>query len=275
MCGEHQTWNSSMSVRRGSSPRVRGTQACLVIHEGIHGIIPACAGNTCSISVLRLLPRDHPRVCGEHSTHWPTWPLNWGSSPRVRGTQTMYRKTIATAGIIPACAGNTWSFSRPSAVAGDHPRVCGEHDFGNDPQRRQAGSSPRVRGTPHWLPLLSGWSGIIPACAGNTPREIWRKTIDGDHPRVCGEHVRSVRGARFRMGSSPRVRGTPCAADCLRWLLGIIPACAGNTSPRQCLGSFHRDHPRVCGEHFSTLRPIVSMSGSSPRVRGTPSRSYD
>ena len=55
---------------------------------------------------------------------------------------------------------------------------------------------------------------------------------------------------------------------------GIIPAYAGNTKPRLPVGVPSGDHPRVCGEHTAGVIPEVVVEGSSPRMRGTPTRCY-
>ena len=63
--------------------------------------------------------------------------------------------------------------------------------------------------------------------------------------------TRSAPGpGRRKRGSSPRVRGT------------LVPVWCG--------GFVHRDHPRVCGEHFHDPYTGRTMRESSPRVRGTP-----
>ena len=111
--------------------------------------------------------------------------------------------------------------------------------------------------------------GIIPACAGNTTTFQPVATGYRDHPRVCGEHPTRRRTGPTAPGSSPRVRGTPLEG--LKPFLGagIIPACAGNTVRGHDLVVHHRDHPRVCGEHWAVFRAIMRLAGSSPRVRGT------
>ena len=111
--------------------------------------------------------------------------------------------------------------------------------------------------------------GIIPACAGNTQTRQTRHPKQWDHPRVCGEHPTRRRTGPTAPGSSPRVRGTPLEG--LKPFLGagIIPACAGNTVRGHDLVVHHRDHPRVCGEHWAVFRAIMRLAGSSPRVRGT------
>ena len=49
---------------------------------------------------------------------------------------------------------------------------------------------------------------------------------------------------------------------------GIIPACAGSTWLFGLLCGWIRDHPRMCGEHFSCLSIFDISLGSSPHVRG-------
>ena len=73
-------------------------------------------------------------------------------------------------------------------------------------------------------------AGIIPACAGNTCLDIALFVVHWDHPRVCGEHWKVPTSIFCSWGSSPRVRGTLEGADIHILQLGIIPACAGNTS---------------------------------------------
>ena len=52
------------------------------------------------------------------------------------------------------------------------------------------------------------------------------------------------------------------------YAVGIIPAYAGSTMPLWVAMVTCRDHPRVCGEHFTALLPSGSGVGSSPRMRG-------
>ena len=51
--------------------------------------------------------------------------------------------------------------------------------------------------------------------------------------------------------------------------MGIIPAYAGNTEQARARSKSGKDHPRVCGEHFSKQVRTVVYVGSSPRMRGT------
>ena len=69
---------------------------------------------------------------------------------------------------------------------------------------------------------------------------------------------------------APRVRGTPCRriATCARDR--FIPARAGNAPRTGRRRQAYPVHPRACGERPQDWSPPSSVSGSSPRVRGTP-----
>ncbi len=66
VCGEHWMYWVVTESPPGSSPRMRG--APRLDSDGIvhYGIIPAYAGSTHKPSLIFVLSRDHPRVCGEH-----------------------------------------------------------------------------------------------------------------------------------------------------------------------------------------------------------------
>ena len=105
----------------------------------------------------------------------------------------------------------------------------GEHLTARTEALNNKGSSPHARGTPigRITSLISG--GIIPACAGNTDTTNRQANLDGDHPRMRGEHYDAVQKMVNQKGSSPHARGTRLAAAREHRLYGIIPACAGNT----------------------------------------------
>ncbi len=294
VCGEHPRWLRGSIIARGSSPRVRGTPCPLVLQLQRTGIIPACAGNTAELLEELLNDGDHPRVCGEHPPQCRKPDDRPGSSPRVRGTLPVVAEHLLRHGIIPACAGNTTGSFPPAWCRWDHPRVCGEHLIPHLATSFGVGSSPRVRGTPEAFDAFMPYGGIIPACAGNTgrphsplaatgdhPRVCGEhvspvidginefRMVEGDHPRVCGEHLAGAAGDVLAQGSSPRVRGTQGAKVGRFAVVGIIPACAGNTSAGAMPVPSRTDHPRVCGEHPAMVCTTPAAPGSSPRVRGT------
>ena len=251
VCGEH--FPSALSELRtpGSSPRMRGTRRPAMRRGCVPGIIPAYAGNTSSKRCPAESARDHPRVCGEHLSERTEKFDGRGSSPRMRGTRAMNHGRVAAFGIIPAYAGNTGLNDSLRGIAGDHPRVCGEHHATGREHVQVAGSSPRMRGT-HIHCRRIGWAtGIIPAYAGNTDSLAGVGVVRWDHPRVCGEHFHSRIVMSTALGSSPRMRGTRVDNNRYSVICGIIPAYAGNTRTVTWTMILRRDHPRVCGEHVS------------------------
>ena len=129
-----------------------------------------------------------------------------------------------------------------------------------------------MRGTHHGVQLLGDRAGIIPADAGNTRSWAATRTWTGDHPRGCGEHVSWSLMAAGLMGSSPRMRGTRHDGCVDPALPGIIPADAGNTPSDSSIGAASADHPRGCGEHRLGWVGVTLGGGSTPRMRGTPTK---
>ena len=235
VCGELPCRTSPFTTDTGSSPRVRGTPHRPDPRRRGDRFIPACAGNSVSVSVWLLSRAVHPRVCGE--------------LPARLDCEHDRRR------FIPACAGNS----------------CESHL----PSDGQGGSSPRVRGTRggnpaanlgrRFIPACAGNSGeipagepradrFIPACAGNSSRRVGRLSCRPVHPRVCGELTNSSRRCSKKNGSSPRVRGTRVRGSGCRCRRSV--------------------HPRVCGE-LGWHRLLRDRAvGSSPRVRGTPRRRW-
>ena len=71
--------------------------------------------------------RDHPRMCGEHSSARMAPSAAGGSSPHVRGARFVPFSFRGGGGIIPACAGSTRAARDIKTLGRDHPRMCGEH----------------------------------------------------------------------------------------------------------------------------------------------------
>ena len=173
----------------GSSPRMRGTRHHARLETVETGIIPAYAGNTRERHGTVSDRRDHPRVCGEHLPASSGSCTRRGSSPRMRGTPSQTQCAARPSGIIPAYAGNTVTIMKNPSKTWDHPRVCGEHLTGNPYLLMVQGSSPRMRGTLGFSVTNTNDAGIIPAYAGNTVSYGVKRLVNGDHPRVCGEHA--------------------------------------------------------------------------------------
>ena len=158
---------------------------------------------------------------------------------------------------IPARAGNTFPASRRCAsLRTVHPRAGGEHPLAQVVTRvRQAGSSPRGRGTRrHGERLHREDHRFIPARAGNTASRAAHSGSNGSSPRGRG-----TRDSRSRRGASgmtvhPRAGGehVRCGSNSRSATTRFIPARAGNT-------------PRA-----RAVRLRRKCHGSSPRGRGTP-----
>ena len=156
--------------------------------------------------------------------------------------------------------------------------MCGANSLPASPASSQYGSSPRVRGERRASRRDLARGRIIPACAGRTvlPDDIALPTAD--HPRVCGANAGRVWTYLQPRGSSPRVRGEPGRQGrrvqrrqrVHHHRQRIIPACAGRTSATPSASSTPPDHPRVCGANAALAAALVSLVGSSPRVRGEP-----
>ena len=174
--------------------------------------------------------------------------------------------------LIPARAGKTAWCGLVEARTTAHPRACGENaddDAGDD---AVDGSSPRVRGKRlgggmRWRSLR-----LIPARAGKTWG--WRRgrRRGGAHPRACGENPPGATEGRRPTGSSPRVRGKQCGRCPTLRRCGLIPARAGKTKPSPSAPANSAAHPRACGENYTPELVMLDEAGSSPRVRGKPSR---
>ena len=232
-------------------------------------IIPAYAGSTHQVFGVRDRKGDHPRVCGEHdltlcrpdfelgssprmrgarldpAMPWPTR----GSSPRMRGAHIAQHADPVGARIIPAYAGSTGMREYVMSEDEDHPRVCGEHNERQAHHPNQQGSSPRMRGAQTIGHRTLHDLGIIPAYAGSTDACCQQRPVQGDHPRVCGEHPGRARTRAATPGSSPRMRGAHILVLRNLGLKRIIPAYAGSTTAAPRPTGPIRDHPRVCGEH--------------------------
>ena len=172
----------------GSSPRARGTHCR---DEGRilgHGLIPASAGNSGTLTL--------------------TYNTGAGSSPRARGTLQVGAGLGLRVGLIPASAGNSSQQSRQNAKHWAHPRERGELGDMNAPAGVPVGSSPRARGTLAYAGRANQADRLIPASAGNSRSFRALSSCLRAHPRERGELILSHECCIVQQGSSPRARGT-------------------------------------------------------------------
>ena len=129
-------------------------------------------------------------------------------------------------------------------------------------------SPPRVRGKGTQSVEVLTNARITPAYAGKGGRSGWCYWRSRDHPRVCGEKSAASIWAICARGSPPRMRGKDGVNDSAQAVTGITPACAGKSKAHERGPHRERDHPRVCGEKFSSPASLSTGLGSPPRMRG-------
>ena len=134
------------------------------------------------------------------------------------------------------------------------------------------GSSPRMRGKPTFLTLDLPAARLIPAHAGKTPSRFLSSASKRAHPRACGENSDPPFSTLWIKGSSPRMRGKHAGGVTAEGGLGLIPAHAGKTCGPAAGWSGAGAHPRACGENAESNLALAQLEGSSPRMRGKPSR---
>ena len=106
-CGAHVKHQCAAMRGAGSSPRMRGSRRTISFSQKLQGIIPAHAGLTYFLGLDYAFSRDHPRACGAHLEAPVPGCVILGSSPRMRGSQSLLHDCNGHAGIIPAHAGLT------------------------------------------------------------------------------------------------------------------------------------------------------------------------
>ena len=146
----------------------------------------------------------------------------------------------------------------------------GEYVLENFMIQKMLGSPPHARGIQVYLPIEIGSTGITPACAGNTTICIECHLFHWDHPRMRGEYISANPKASLNLGSPPHARGIPICFPIQTVLLGITPACAGNTYVTQLKHCFLWDHPRMRGEYKGLVTELAQQRGSPPHARGIP-----
>ena len=156
---------------------------------------------------------------------------------------------------------------RRSCAKGSPPRVRGKVFFGEN-CRIVHGITPayagkRRAGTGQWACRRDH-----PRVCGEKLRTSSRLSTSWDHPRVCGEKALSTFSSRKNSGSPPRVRGKGQIAPLGAVPVGITPACAGKRCVYSAQNQSLRDHPRVCGEKRRVRSWRALLLGSPPRMRG-------
>ena len=109
---------------------------------------------------------------------------------------------------------------------------------------------------------------ITPAYAGKRKERTGSITQSMDHPRLCGEKRNCDMNRLLFRGSPPPMRGKAVTHGIITKVYGITPAYAGKRRCGQHSGLSLQDHPRLCGEKFTTAWFSYVTSGSPPPMRG-------
>ena len=189
--------------------------------------IPACAGEPKRPSRAPSRYTVYPRVCGGTDAPRGFAPDEAGLSPRVRGNPGRALWLLWAARSIPACAGEPYDTVGCRGERQVYPRVCGGTWRDHPDLQAEAGLSPRVRGNLALRKEDGGYTGSIPACAGEPLRTGYLRPLSRVYPRVCGGTMSYAAFWSSLNGLSPRVRGNRCNAFPVSPRFRSIPACAG------------------------------------------------
>ena len=126
MGGEKKLETRPCQETWGSPPRGRGKAIAVSLFLRFGRITPAWAGKSPPTISHHQTRKDHPRVGGEKLVVGVGRGAVLGSPPRGRGKADPRKHRTRQAGITPAWAGKSDSFSEGLGVSQDHPRVGGE-----------------------------------------------------------------------------------------------------------------------------------------------------
>ena len=168
LCGEKTEILFAHGCHLGSPPPMRGKAYRQKIRHHVLRITPAYAGKSIRRTTMRVLLRDHPRLCGEKRSSHSFKKLSMGSPPPMRGKVTRFTTQSHNARITPAYAGKSVSFCTTRYGLQDHPRLCGEKGIWNKFADTAAGSPPPMRGKGSVMRVHSFNQRITPAYAGKS-----------------------------------------------------------------------------------------------------------
>ena len=192
-----------------------------------------------------------------------------GLSPRGRGSHIIAFLEKRIVRSIPAWAGEPSILPRPERLPRVYPRVGGGAFSANRRRFRLRGLSPRGRGSPKPRQQSLGSQRSIPAWAGEPAPQSKSQRQSKVYPRVGG-------GARFivplgppKSGLSPRGRGSHRIRSQNRLDKRSIPAWAGEPRRLAARRAIYAVYPRVGGGARPKPRFIRTLTGLSPRGRGS------
>ena len=171
----------------GSPPHMRGKVTrtdCVLTRDRI---TPAYAGKSSGSKIFRVLPWDHPRICGEKPSGQHGADFAAGITPAYAGKRNEISFRWNGRKDHPRICGKSSQLRRWPGVMRDHPRICGEKSALTNCLLFPLGSPPHMRGKAFLPTPAMVLSRITPAYAGKSKLSPNCIVVKRDHPRICGE----------------------------------------------------------------------------------------
>ena len=213
------------------------------------GSIPAHAGQPReAYNHARAAAGLSPRMRGNQPSPFLTCVKSRSIPAHAGATVIFFAFAISMAGLSPAHAGQPLKRTSISRNGQVYPRACGATFSTERCVKANIGLSPRMRGNPIQPRDVWGYTGSIPAHAGQPgTRDVLERTF-AVYPRACGATSAAPVIASAQGGLSPRMRGQPA------WFVAFVTASAV--------------YPRACGATIMALLVKEPGGGLSPRMRG-------
>ncbi len=215
------------------------------------------------------MPWVHPRSRGAASSRNLRALAHQGPSPLSRGSHVSIAERQGRAGSIPALAGQPRCRCAERSPARVHPRSRGAAPTLKASAMACVGPSPLSRGSRGNSAHRRRASGSIPALAGQPSASTRRRASPGVHPRSRGAALPEDACLTAAWGPSPLSRGSQLGEVAAGFLLGSIPALAGQPSRAPRSADQCRVHPRSRGAAAVGRAQAQGVQGPSPLSRGS------
>ena len=146
LCGEKFLIPSTIALKMGSPPPMRGKATLYIDQLATFRITPAYAGKSSRYGLFCAENKDHPRLCGEKRHFALLWLPVVGSPPPMRGKAKTGDCDRIEGRITPAYAGKSFSSFVVYIITQDHPRLCGEKYKKLQPKRYAVWITPAYAG---------------------------------------------------------------------------------------------------------------------------------
>ena len=248
-CGENASLAATASSRYGTSPRMWGERAPLVLPIVRPWNIPTHVGRTRLMRSVQLLLAEHPHACGENCGAKALPFAVPGTSPRMWGEPVACVRDGVDCRNIPTHVGRTVCHLFRVHVIPEHPHACGENIATILTHVVLPGTSPRMWGELARNPPRRYNHRNIPTHVGRTSRFPSIRLKGSEHPHACGENSSPTVLCSGSDGTSPRMWGELAfRVDELLYVRNI-PTHVGRTLFPITPPPLSSEHPHACGEN--------------------------